>query len=367
MRFIDLKSQYQDLKAEIDSNIQKVLDHGQYVLGPEVKESERLLADFTGAEHALCCSSGTDALMLGMMAIGIKPGDEVIVPGFSFFATAEVPSLLGAVPVFVDVEPDSCLIDVSKIEEKITSKTRAIVPVGLYGQTADMDEINAIAEKHNLVVVEDAAQSFGAEYKGKRSGNVAHISGTSFFPAKPLGVYGDGGAVFTNDPEIAETMRQLRMHGESSRYNHKRIGLNARMDSIQCAVLIPKLKAFPSEIEKRAQAAQRYDEYLKGIDGLHIVGTKADRTNVFAQYTLIAKGHRDSLREYLGEKNIPTAIHYPKPMYAQECYQETHGDFKLENCEMLSESVMSLPMHPYLEGDLQKGIADEIHNYFAKV
>ncbi len=366
INFIDLKKQYSQLKEQIDAGIFKVLEHGQYILGPEVVEAEQKLAEFTGTKNALTCGNGTDALMLALMALDIGPGDEVIVPGFSFFATAEVVSFFGATPIFVDVELETALIDVTKIEAAITDKTKAIIPVGLYGQMADMNEIVAIAEKHKLGVIEDAAQSFGASYNGKRSCGVALIGCTSFFPAKPLGVYGDGGAVFTNDADLHEKMRRLRMHGEASRYNHEHIGMNARFDSIQAAVLLPKLAAYPQEIEARKRIGARYDELFSELsDFVTPTKVKADRDSVFAQYTLQVKD-REALQAHLKDKNVPTAVHYPKPMYRQPVYEKMFGNISLENSEKLAGMVMSLPMHPYLDEETQDYIFNAVKSFYVK-
>lgn len=253
MEFIDLKSQYKDLHDEVNSRIQSVLNHGQYIMGPEAKELEGKLSEYTGAKHCITVASGTEALLIALMAIGVKPGDEVITTPFSFIATAEVIVLLGAKPVFVDIELDTCNINASLIEAKITNKTIAIMPVSLYGQPADMDEINSIAAKHNLVVIEDAAQSFGASYKGKKSCNLSTIGCTSFFPSKPLGCYGDGGAIFTSDDALAQAMREIRVHGQSKRYVHTRVGVGGRMDTLQCAIVLAKLQNFDWEIEQRAK------------------------------------------------------------------------------------------------------------------
>ena len=366
IRFIDLKTQYANLKPQIDAGIQAVLDHGQYILGPEVKEAESKLAEFVGCKHALTCGNGTDALMLALMAIDTKAGDEVIVPGFSFFATAEVVSFFGATPVFVDVEEDSALIDVSKIEAAITDKTKAIIPVGLYGQLADMPAIMEIANKHKLTVIEDAAQSFGATIGDTKSCNFSHIACTSFFPAKPLGVYGDGGACFTNDADLFEKMRRLRMHGEASRYNHEHIGMNARFDTIQAAVLLPKLAVYPEEIVKRGEAAARYDKMFSELSEF-VTPTKIleNRKSVYAQYTIKVQ-NRAELQAFLQEKKIPTAVHYPKPMYKQPVYEAEFGNLSLEVSEKLASCVMSLPMHPYLEEDVQKHVFEAIKEFYTK-
>lgn len=364
IRFIDLKQQYSQLKDEINVGIQKVLDHGQYILGPEVTEAEEKLAKFVGSKHALTCGNGTDALVLALMAFDLQPGDEVIIPGFSFFATAEVVSFLKAKPVFVDVEKDTALIDVAKIEAAITPKTKGIMPVSLYGQISDMKAINEIAEKHGLFVIEDAAQSFGAELDSTKSCNLSHIACTSFFPAKPLGVYGDGGACFTSNPDLHEKMRRLRMHGEASRYSHHHIGMNARFDTIQAAVLLPKLAVYPQEIESRQKIATRYDKlFMELNDFVTPTAIKPGRKSVYAQYTLLVKD-REKLQEFLKEKNIPTAVHYPKPMYKQPVYEKDYASLSLENCEYLAANVMSLPMHPYLDEETQNYIVQGIREFY---
>ncbi len=280
MEFTDLKTQYRTLRESINGRIQKVLDHGQYIMGPEVKELEDRLSAYTGAKHCITVASGTEALLISLMAICIKPGDEVITTPFSFIATAEVIVLLGAKPVFVDIESDTCNINAALIEAKITDKTKAIMPVSLYGQPADMYEINAIAEKHGLVVIEDAAQSFGATYKGKKSCNLSTIGCTSFFPSKPLGCYGDGGAIFTSDDALAQAMREIRVHGQSKRYVHTRVGVGGRMDTLQCAIVLAKLERFDWEVEQRIKIGARYNELLDGK--AKVVSQRPDRTSVFA-------------------------------------------------------------------------------------
>ncbi|NBV83361.1 DegT/DnrJ/EryC1/StrS family aminotransferase, partial [bacterium] len=310
--FIDLKTQYQQLKTEIDRRIHAVLDHGQYIMGPEVAELESRLSNYTGAKHCITVASGTEALLIALMALGVGPGDEVITTPFTFVATAEVIVLVGATPVYVDVEPDTCNIDAAKIEAAITDKTKAIIPVSLYGQIPDMDEINAIAEKHNLTVIEDAAQSFGATYKGKKSCNVSKIGCTSFFPSKPLGCYGDGGAIFTSDDAIAQACKEIRIHGQSRRYYHTRIGVGGRMDTIQCAVILAKLDRFDWEVEQRINLGARYNQLLDDA-GISRVTVRPDRTSVYGQYTIFVD-NRDQLQPALHEKGIPTAVHYPIPL-----------------------------------------------------
>lgn len=357
MEFIDLKTQYNQLRESINTRIQKVLDHGQYIMGPEVRELEDKLAEYTGAKHCVTVASGTEALLISLMAIGIKPGDEVITTPFSFIATAEVVVLLGAKPVFVDIEPDTCNINASLIEAKITEKTRAIMPVSLYGQPADMDEINAIAEKHHLVVIEDAAQSFGASYKGKKSCNLSTIGCTSFFPSKPLGCYGDGGAIFTSDDELARAMREIRVHGQSKRYVHTRIGVGGRMDTLQCAIVLAKLERFDWEIEQRIKSGARYNELL--ADKVKVVTQRPDRTSVFAQYTLFVDD-REELQAALKDKEIPTAVHYPVPMHLQPAYQDLCCPECCPESVKAAARVMSLPMYPDLTNEDQIKIVNSL-------
>lgn len=345
MEFIDLKAQYQALRESINARIQAVLDHGNYIMGPEVAELEERLAVYTGARHCITAASGTEALLIALMAIGIKPGDEVITTPFSFIATAEAIVLLGAVPVYVDIEPDTCNINAARIEEKITFKTRAIMPVSLYGQPADMDEINAIADRHSLVVIEDAAQSFGATYKGRKSGNLCTIGCTSFFPSKPLGCYGDGGAIFTSDDRLARAMREIRVHGQSQRYLHTRVGLGGRMDTLQCAIVLAKLERFDWEIEQRSALGARYNALFDGR--VDVIRQRPDRTSVFAQYT-VSLENREAVQVFLKELNIPTAVHYPVPIPQQAAYARLSPAAYLPVSMEMAKKVMSLPMGPYL-------------------
>lgn len=345
IQFIDLKKQYQALKSTIDVRIQKVLGHGQYIMGPEVAELEQKLCDYTGAKHCVTVASGTEALLISLMAIGIKPGDEVITTSFTFVATAEVIVLLGAKPIFVDIEPDTCNIDTSKIEAAITPKTKAIMPVSLYGQPADMDEINEIANRHNLIVIEDAAQSFGAEYKSKKSCNLSTIGCTSFFPSKPLGCYGDGGAIFTNDDLIAQACREIRVHGQSKRYVHTRVGVGGRMDTLQCAVVLAKLERFEWEVAQRIKIGVRYNELFAGK--LSVVTQRPDRTSVFAQYTVFVQD-RDVVQEKLKQLGIPTAVHYPIPLNEQPAYKHLCCPDCTPIAHEIAKKVMSLPMSPDL-------------------
>ncbi len=343
--FIDLKAQYQVLKTSIDARIQRVLDHGQYIMGPEVTELEEKLAAYTGAKHCITVASGTEALLISLLALGIKRGDEVITTPFTFAATAEAIVLLGATPVFVDIELDTCNIDVSKIEAAITPKTKAIMPVSLYGQPADMNEINAIAARHKLPVIEDAAQSFGADYMGRKSCNLSTIGCTSFFPSKPLGCYGDGGAIFTNDDDLAQVMREIRVHGQSKRYVHTRIGVGGRMDTLQCAVVLAKLERFDWEVAQRIKIGALYNELFAGK--LPVVTQRPDRTSVFAQYTVFVKG-RDLVQDKLKQDGIPTAVHYPVPLNEQPAYRNLCNGYSTPNSRNAAKVVMSLPMSPDL-------------------
>ncbi|HUQ26119.1 MAG TPA: DegT/DnrJ/EryC1/StrS family aminotransferase [Burkholderiales bacterium] len=340
MEFTDLKAQYRAIKADVDARIQRVLEHGQYILGPEIAELEQKLAAYTGSRHCVTVSSGTEALLIALMALDIKPGDEVITTPFTFIATAEMIVLLGAKPVFVDVEEDTANIDARLIEAAITPRTRVIMPVSLYGQTADMDEINALAARHRVTVIEDAAQSFGATYKGRRSCNLSAIGATSFFPSKPLGCYGDGGALFTNDDAQAKTMREIRHHGQSGRYNHTRIGVGGRMDTIQCAVLLAKLPRLDWEVERRIALGRRYDSLLARF---RPIGVKPDRTSVYGQYT-IRSAERSRIQEALKAKGIPTAVHYPLSLHQQPAYASGYRGLSFPMAEKLAREVMSLPM-----------------------
>ena len=358
MQFIDLKTQYRKIEDKIKNRINTVLEHGQYIMGPELKELEAKLADYVGVKHAIACSSGTDALLLALMALDLKAGDEVITTPFSFFATAEVIILLGAKPVFVDICQDTYNIDVEKVSAAITSKTKAIMPVSLYGQCSDMKALQEIANKHNLAVIEDAAQSFGATQNALRSGGFGDFSCTSFFPSKPLGGYGDSGACFTNDDQKATKLRQLLVHGQGERYKHKYVGINGRMDSLQAAILLEKLTIFDEEVSLRQQVALQYQNLLEGHVKLPTI--LSNNTSVFAQYTIEVE-QRESFCKAMQDKGIPTAVHYPVLMPFQEAlaylnYKE--GDFPI--AEKASKRVVSLPMHPYLKLEEQVQIADAI-------
>ncbi|MET0856852.1 MAG: DegT/DnrJ/EryC1/StrS family aminotransferase [Telluria sp.] len=354
MEFIDLKAQYEASREAINRRIQNVLDHGQYIMGPEVAELEARLAQYTGARHCITVASGTEALVISLMALGVKPGDEVITTPFSFIATAEAIVLVGATPVFVDIDPATCNIAPDLIEAKITERTRAIMPVSLYGQPADMQEINAIARRHGLTVVEDAAQSFGATYRGKKSCNLSTIGCTSFFPSKPLGCYGDGGAIFTSNDELAATMREIRVHGQSRRYVHTRIGVGGRMDTLQCAIVLAKLERFEWELAQRATVAARYDALLSGRLGL--VGRANDRSSVYAQYTVVVE-ERERIQAALSAAGIPTAVHYPVPIHMQPAYAHLCCPDCCPVALAMASKVMSLPMGPFLAADSAHEIA----------
>lgn len=363
--FIDLKAQYQALREPIQNRIQKVLDHGAFIMGPEVEEVERKLAEFAGVKHAIACASGTDAAILAMMALGLGPGDEVIMPAFSFIATAETVLLVGATPVYVDIDPKTYNLDVKQLEKALSPKTKAIQPVSLYGQPADMDEINAFAKRHNLFVIEDAAQSFGAKYKGKVSGNLSLVGVTSFFPAKPLGCYGDGGGAFTNDDKINEAMREVRNHGQKTRYYHTRVGINGRLDTLQCAILIPKLERFPWELEQRTRVANRYNQAFKELEGKGIVlpWLAPERTSSWAQYTLQVP-NREAFQKALSDNGVPTAVHYPRTMPDQPAYQNNGRILDIPVSRKMAEVVVSLPLYPDMKDDQQDYVIEQVLKFF---
>lgn len=355
MEFIDLKSQYLHLKKEIDSGIQRVLDHGQYILGPEVAELEEKLSTYTGAKYCITVANGTDALQIAQMALGIGPGDEVITPGFTYIATAETVALLGAKPVYVDIDPRTYNLNPALLEAAITSKTKAIIPVSLYGQCADFDQINAIAAKYGIPVIEDAAQSFGATYKGRKSCNLSTIACTSFFPTKPLGCYGDGGAIFTNDDELAKVMRQIARHGQDRRYHHIRVGVNSRLDTIQAAVLLAKLAVFDEELDRRRCVAQAYTklftsailgEVQQAATSVITPRIESHNTSAWAQYT-VQVPNREILQEELNKAGIPTAVHYPIPLNRQPAVADVL--VKLPVGDAVAQRVLSLPFHSYLK------------------
>jgi UDP-2-acetamido-2-deoxy-ribo-hexuluronate aminotransferase len=359
--FIDLAAQQAEVRPRLERNIETVLRHGQYIMGPEVRGLEEKLEAYTGAKHCITVASGTEALLIALMALGVKPGDEIITTPFTFVATAEVIVLLGATPVFVDVEPDTCNIDPNLIEAAITPKTKAIMPVSLYGQTADMDEINAIAARHgNIPVIEDAAQSFGASYKGKKSCNLSGIGCTSFFPSKPLGCYGDGGAIFTSDDTLAQAMREIRLHGQSKRYYHSRIGVGGRMDTLQCAIVLAKLERFEWELKQRTEAGIRYLELLRNARSATPPVVREDRVSVWGQFTIQVE-NREAVLEKLKAAGIPTAVHYPVPLNRQPAYQASCRIVgSLKNSDAVASRVVSLPMHPYISLETQSAIIRSI-------
>ena len=397
MDFIDLKTQQQRIKAQLDANIQKVLAHGSYIMGPEVKELEKRLAAYTGAKHAISCASGTDALLMALMAYGVKPGDAIFTTPFTFIATAEVISLLGATPVFVDIDPKTFNIDPAKLKLAIqavktndpsiyplpitkvglpsplagegkgegeTLRPRGIIPVDLFGLLADYEAIEAIAKEHGLFVIEDAAQSFGANYKGKMSCSYGDISCTSFFPAKPLGCYGDGGMCFTNDDHLAEVMESIRVHGKGGhKYDNVRIGINGRLDTLQAAILLAKFDIFPEEVELRNQVAQRYTSLLTPNTSLLTPHVPQGNTSAWAQYSLLARDedHRTALLKKLQDNKIPSAIYYPKPLHMQTAFASLGyepGAFPVS--KDIASRIFSLPMHPYLQESDQKLIVSAL-------
>ncbi|AOS81338.1 MULTISPECIES: DegT/DnrJ/EryC1/StrS family aminotransferase [Hydrogenophaga] len=357
MEFIDLKEQYRRLKSDIDAGIQRVLDHGQFILGPEVAELEEKLAAYTGSRHCITVANGTDALQIAQMALGIGPGDEVITPGFTYFATAETVALLGAKPVYVDVDARTANLDPACLEAAITPRTKAIIPVSLYGQCADYDAINAIASRHGIPVIEDAAQSFGATYKGRKSCNLTTIACASFFPSKPLGCYGDGGALFTNDDELALVMRQIARHGQDRRYHHIRVGVNSRLDTIQAAVLLPKLTVLDEELAQRQVMAQRYGRLLEPATGVQTPWVAPDNVSAWAQYT-VRVAQRANVQDCLKARGIPSAIHYPIPLNRQPAVADASA--RLPVGDLLAEEVISLPMSPYLAARDQERVADAL-------
>ncbi len=350
MEFIDLKSQQVRIRPQLEARIAKVLEHGTYILGPEVAELEQKLAAYVGVKHCIGAASGTDTLLMAMMALGIGPGDEVITVPYTWISTAEMIALLNAKPVFVDVEPVSFNLDATKLEAAITPKTKAIMPVGIYGQTADMTAINAIAAKYNLPVIEDAAQSFGATHYGKQSCSLSVIGSTSFFPSKPLGGYGDGGALFTDDDKLAHIMRQIRVHGQEKKHHHPILGINGRLDTLQAAILLEKLEIFPDEIIKRQQVAARYNAALAPL-GVKTPQVAKGNTSVYAQYTILHP-KRDELSASLGKAGVPSVSYYAVPLHLQPVFNNlghSAGDFPI--AEQVASQGLSLPMNPYLSDD----------------
>ena len=369
IEFIDLKAQQARIKVQLDAAIARVLQHGQYILGPEVVELEEKLAAYTGAKHCITVANGTDALQIAQMALSIGPGDEVITPGFTYIATAETVALLGAKPVYVDIDPRTYNLNPALLQAAITPRTKAIIPVSLYGQCADFDAINAIAAQHGIPVIEDAAQSFGATYKGRKSCSLSTIACTSFFPSKPLGCYGDGGAIFTNDDALAKVMRQIARHGQDRRYHHVRVGVNSRLDTLQAAILLTKLSIFDEEMALRQQVAERYAALLPpppregggGGEGENITTPYIEphNTSAWAQYT-IRVNNRDAVQEKLKAAGIPTAVHYPIPLNRQPAVADPAAQLSVGDA--LAQRVLSLPTHPYLDKDSIARIVQVILN-----
>lgn len=357
MNFIDLVAQQNLIKDELNANIQKVLNHGQYILGPEVYELEEKLADYTGTKYCITCANGTDALQIAQMAFGIGPGDEVITPGFTYIATAETVAVLGAKPIYVDINPKTYNVDIEQLEAAITPRTKAIIGVSLYGQCAEFDAINAIAAKYNLPVIEDAAQSFGASYKGRKSCNLTTVACTSFFPSKPLGCYGDGGAIFTNDEELATIIRQIARHGQDRRYHHIRIGVNSRLDTLQAAILLPKLEILDEETEAKQRAAEKYNDLFGSASTLIIPFIESHNSSAWAQYTIRVK-NRDEVQTKLKAQGIPTAVHYPIPLNKQPAVADINAVLPIG--DLVAEEVLSLPIHPYLTEADQQAITNAI-------
>ena len=356
MEFIDIKSQYRRYKNEIDLAIQDVLDHGNFIMGPQVSSLEQELAKHVDVKHCIAVSSGTTSLHIALLALGIGPGDDVITVPFTWISSAEVIALVGAKPVFVDIDPETYNIDVSKIEEAITAKTKALIIVNLFGQLPDYEIINAIAEKHNIAVIEDAAQSFGAIQKGKKSCGMSLIGSTSFFPSKPLGCYGDGGALFTNDDQIASKMKAIRNHGGEKRHEHLYVGMNGRLDTIQAAILLAKLPYFPGEITKRIEIGTRYSELLR----THCVVPKVQsgNTHIYAQYTIRIPNRNDVMTR-LNAAGIPTGIYYPVCIHQQPAFVSLgYHKNSFPIAEKISNEVLSLPMHPWLTQEEQDRIVD---------
>lgn len=357
--FFDLAAQQEVIRKKIDENIAKVLAHGKYILGPEVVELEERLVEYTGAKYCITCANGTDAIQIALMALGVGPGDEVITPSFSYIATAEATALLGAKPVYVDIDPLTFNINHNLLEDKITNRTKAIIPVSLYGQPADFDEINALASKYNLPVIEDAAQSFGATYNGKKSCNLSTIGCTSFFPSKPLGCYGDGGAIFTSDVDLAKSIRQIARHGQEKRYYHTRVGINSRLDTIQAAVLLPKLTLLDDEVHTRNKLAAMYNDAFSLNSIVLTPEIGVSKISAWAQYTVKVKNRNDLIKK-LENCGVPTAVHYPLPLNLQPAVIDLSASLPIS--EMLSNQVLSIPIHAYMEDDTFNKIVDGVNS-----
>ncbi len=356
--FIDLSAQQDGLRPELERRIHTVLHHGAYIMGPEVAMLERDLEQFTGSRHCITCSSGTDALLIALMALNIGPQDEVITVPYTWISTAEVIALLGARPVFVDILADTLNMDPDRLEAAIIPQTKAIMPVSIYGQCADLTRINAIATRHNLPVIEDAAQSFGATHQGRKSGTLSTIGCTSFFPSRPLGCYGDGGAIFTDDEALADTMRQIRIHGQKVKHQHPLVGLNGRLDTLQAAILLEKLRVFPEECQLRDKAATVYNTLLQNISGIHTPVIAPGNDSVYAQYTILAE-NRQAITASLKQARVPAVAYYTTPLHLQGAFANLghqKGDFPV--AERVADQCLSLPMNPYLTWNEQKYIAD---------
>ena len=345
------------MREAINERIQRVLDHGRYIMGPEVEEMESALSNFCGVQHCVAVSSGTEALLISLMSLGVGPGDEVITTPFTFVATVETIVMLGATPVVVDIEPDTCNIDATRIEAAVSDRTRAIIPVSLYGQVADMSEINQIASRHDgIAVIEDAAQSFGATYQGRRSGSLSTLGCVSFFPSKPLGCYGDGGAIFTDNDALAQACREIRIHGQSARYLHSRVGVGGRMDTIQCAVVLAKLAQFSEEVARRKTIGDRYASMIRGADlPIRLLEVRPDRDCVWAQFTVLVQ-ERDRIRDQLSNRGIPTAVHYPVPLNRQPAYVDRCRGMATPVADDVAARVLSLPMSAYLTQNDQDAV-----------
>lgn len=358
MQFIDLAAQQDRIRDRLEPRLRQVLSHGRYIMGPEVTELEGRLAEFVGVAHCISCGNGTDALQVAQMALGVGAGDEVITPAFSFIATAETIAVLGARPVFVDIDPATYNLDPERLREAITPRTKAVIPVSLYGQCASMDDINEIAGDFGLPVIEDAAQSFGATTNGRRSCSLSDVACTSFFPSKPLGAYGDGGAIFTDDDSLAEELRLIARHGQQRRYHHVRVGMNSRLDSLQAAVLLAKFEVFEEELALRGEVACRYMELLGDLPSVTLPVVTPGNTSAWAQFT-IRVPNRERVREVLKGKGIPTAVHYPLPLHRQPALAGG-PEPRVPVTDEASSQVLSLPMHPYLTKEEQERVADAL-------
>ena len=359
MEFVGIKDQYKILNNSINKRIQKVMDHGQFIMGPEVFELEESLKRYTNSDFCISTSSGTDALLMALMAIGIKSGDEIITTPFTWASNAEMIMLLGAKPVYVDINLNTYNLDAGLISKAITNKTKAIMPVSLFGQCCDMDEINLIAKKNNLIVIEDAAQSFGAEYKNKKSCNLSDIGCTSFFPTKPLGGYGDSGACFTNDEELAEKMKKIRSHGQSKKNIHQMLGINGRMDTIQAAIIIEKLSVFENEIKLRNSIADNYNKLLdiSNLGSIKKPFIEKECKSVYAQYSILSE-NRDLVKKKLSRFSIPSVVFYPHPLYNQKAYEDK--SFSLKITEKVCKEILSLPMNPYMTKEEQEKVVQSL-------